>query len=519
MDVPYYIKVGKATDLKNPKERFIYRVFEIIPGFLVWFTLIGIFVFSWLFPFYVGFFIIAFCIYWLLRTIYFSLCLVSAYREMNRNLKIDWIEKLNQLKENDWKDVYHLIVFPMYKEELSVARETFQALADCYYPKEKMIVVLGIEQRAGQEAERTAQEIEKEFGPKFHRFLITRHPNDIVGEIAGKGSNESWAGRKAKEEIIDKEGIPYEKVIVSSFDIDTQAYPHYFSCLTYHFLIDPDPFHSSFQPIPLYLNNLKEAPFFSRLVSSCNVFWQMIQQQRPEKLVTYSSHSMSFKSLVEMDFWQTNVVSEDAGIFWKSLLFFEGNYKTIPLHYPISQDNCVADSLKQTIINQYKQQRRWAWGGEGIPYILFGFFKNKKIPFWKKFHYVFLLIEGFWAWGTNALIILFLGWLPIVLGGEEFRQTVLSYSLPTITGNLMKIALVGVLVFMIINSLLLKASKLEFGRKENLFIVAQWVFLPVSLIIFGAIPSIEAQTRLMLGKYMGFWVTEKFRLKKNDGFL
>ncbi|MGB2762219.1 MAG: hypothetical protein WBC21_01610 [Minisyncoccales bacterium] len=521
MDIPYYLKIGKAPDVESLKERIIYRALEIFPGALVWFTLIGMFILSWLVPVYIAFFIIGFCLYWLLRTLYFSTCLTLAYKELYKNLNIDWLEKLNELssfnpklKIDSWKDIYHLIIFPMYKENIEIARGSFQALVDCHYPKDKMIVVLGIEKRAGEEAKKTAQEIEKEFGGKFYRFLVTEHPNNIPGEIAGKGSNECWAGRYVKEKIIDREKILYEKIIVSSFDIDTQVYPHYFSCLTHHYLTDSEPFRSSFQPIPLYLNNLEEAPFFSRVVSSCNVFWQMIQQQRPEKLVTYSSHSMSFKALIEMDFWQSNVVSEDAGIFWKSFLFFDGNYKVIPLHYPISQDNCVAKTLKQTIINQYKQQRRWAWGSEGIPYLLFGFFKNKQISFRKKFHYAFLLIEGCWAWGTNALIILFLGWLPIVLGGEKFQESVLSYNLPGITGNLMKVALVGVIIFMVINTLLINSRAFYFGRWKNLFILSQWLFLPFSLIIFGTIPAIDAQTRLMLGKYMGFWVTEKARFKK-----
>lgn len=513
----YYLNIGKASDLESPKERAIYRALEILPGGLVWLTLIGMVFFSWYRPIWVAFFIIAFCVYWLLRTIHFTFHLIAAYRQMKENLKIDWLKKLNELFEKDsaknWQNIYHLIIFPIYEEGLEVAKGSFKALLNSHYPKDRMIIVLATEERAGKTVQGVARSISQEFGNKFYRFLITKHPKEIAGEIAGKGSNENWAGRRAKEEIIDPLKIPYENIIVSSLDIDAQVYPQYFSCLTYHYLTSSNPVRSSFQPIPLYFNNLWQAPFFSRVVSSSNVFWQMMQQQRPEKITTYSSHSMSFKALVEINFWQTNIVSEDAGVFWKAFLFYDGDYQIIPLHYPLSMDSCVGKSIWQTIVNQYKQQRRWAWGSEGIPYLFFGFLNNKRIPFDKKFRYSFLLIESFWAWGTNALLILFLGWLPLVFGGREFSTTLLSYNLPQITRDLMTIAMMGLLACIVVNTLLLRLIPAYRSRWKTLLIIVQWVFLPFSLIIFGSIPAIDAQTRLMLGKYMGFWVTPKIRKK------
>jgi len=46
-------------------------------------------------------------------------------------------------------------------------------------------------------------------------------------------------------------------------------------------------------------------------------------------------------------------------------------------------------------------------------------------------------------------------------------------------------------------------------KKFTVFL--QWIFLPVTLILFGSFPALDAQVRLMLGRYMGFWVTEKVR--------
>jgi hypothetical protein len=511
----YYLNIGRASDLKGSKDYFIYRALEILPGALIWLTFLGMIIFSIFWPKIAAYFIIIFSAYWIFRTLHFSIHLVSAYMKMKKNLKTDWVKKLDKLAENspakNWREVYQLIVFPTYKENLEVIRESFRALINSRYPKEKMIVVLAIEERAGEFAKHTSQAILQEFGDKFFKFLITCHPKNLVGEIAGKGSNTSWAGREVKEKIIDPLQIPYEKIIVSCFDADTQVFPDYFSCLSYYYLISPNPGQTSFQPIPLYLNNLWEAKFFSRLVASCNVFWEMMQQQRPEKIITYSSHSMSFKALAAIDFWQKNVVSEDAGIFWKAFLFYDGNYKIIPLHYPVSMDCVVGKTLKETIISQYKQQRRWAWGSEGIPYLLFGFSKNKKILFQKKFRYSFLIIESFWTWGTTAFLLLLLGRLPLLLGGSQFKNTVLAYTLPNITSNLMTLAMIGLIVCIIISTLLLTPRPKNYPRWKSLSMIAQWFFFPLAFIFFGALPSVEAQTRLMLGKYLGFYTIEKTR--------
>jgi hypothetical protein len=507
-----YLNLSSASDIKEPKERFLYRCLEILPGFLSWGTIIAAFVLSWLAPLVVAVFIIAFDFFWLLRISYLSFHQLAGYRKMKKNLETNWLEKLENLKMSriwkNWKNIYHLVVLPLYKEGIDILRPAFQSLKDSDYPKDKIIVVLTVEERAGEGAKRIAQEMEKEFGKTFFRFLITTHPQNIIGEIAGKGSNISWAVKQAKELLIDKLSIPYENIIFSDFDIDTRPYPQYFSCLTWHYLTAEKPLKSSFQPIPVYNNNIWLAPAFSRLIATSGTFWQMMQQERQEQLVTYSSHAMSFKALKEVGY-PSNISSDDSRIFWRSFLYYDGDYVTIPLYYPVSMDAVMAGNLLRTAINQYKQQRRWAWGSENIPYVIYGFLKNKKILLKEKIRHAFIILDGFWSWATSALLIFFLGWLPLMFNNQGFQGTLMSYNLPRLTSNIMTLAMIGMIISAITSMSLLPPKPKNLGKRSNIFMILQWFLLPITLIIFGAFPALDAQLRLMLGKYLGFWVTEK----------
>jgi len=505
-----YLKITKVTDLKSSKDRALFRFLEILPGAFSLGTLIAGVILSWRVPIAMALFIIIFDLYWLIRVVYLSVYQISSYKQMQKNLKTNWIAELNRLPDENWKKIYHLIILPMYREGIEIVRTTLQSLVESDYPKEKMIVVLATEERAGSEIGNLAEKVKKEFGKDFFQFLITVHPKDILGEIAGKGSNVAWAVKEAKEKIITPFKIPQEGIIVSNFDIDTRPYPQYFSCLTWHYLTAKKPLRSSYQPIPVYNNNVWDAPAFSRVISTSGTFWQMMQQQRPEQLVTYSSHSIPF-IIFEKVGYPANVVSDDSRIFWKSYLYYDGDYKVTPLHYPVSMDAVLAKNLFRTIVNQYKQQRRWSWGAENIPYLFYGFLKNKKIPLSEKFRHSFNIVEGFWSWATCALLIFSLGWLPLILGEDSFNITLLSYNLPRLTRDLMTLAMVGMFVSAIISMLILPPRPKIYSKLKNLSIVLQWLLLPVTLIIFGSLPALDAQTRLIFGKYLGFWVTEKER--------
>jgi len=515
----YYLKVAQSSDLKDKKERIIYRLLEIFPAFLVWITLTVLVIFSWIAPFEVAIFIIAFDIYWFVKTLYLTLHLRSSYKKVRENMKTNWIKRLEDFPKNnyghlikDWRDIYHLVIFPVYKESYEVIKPSLDALLNEKFPHNNFIVVIATEARAGREAQEIAKKIEEEYKNKFGKFLIYSHPQDLEGDIPGKGSNIAFAGRQAQK-IIDELKIPYENIIVSAFDVDTIIHHGYFACLTYNFLTAENPLRTSFQPVPFYINNIWEAPSFARVFAFSSTFWHMMQQERPEKMITFSSHSMSFRALVDVDFWQVNMVSEDSRIFWQCLFRYDGDYKIKPLYFPVNMDANVAETSRQTAINQYKQIRRWGFGAENIPYFLFGFLKNKIMPAIKKWRYGFFVIEGFHSWSTNALIMFVFGWLPLFLGGEEFNSSLIAYNLPRISRFIMILAMFGLITSAVLAINLLPPRPVKYGRGKYVWMILQWILLPVVIIVFGAMPGLEAQTRLAIGgkSRLGFWVTPKIR--------
>jgi len=504
MSIPHKpLHIGRASELEG-SDYWLYRFFEMLPGLLAWTTIIGSIVLSYFLPVWMALFIIAFDFYWLLKTVYLSAHLRQNWSRMHKNMKTDWQEKIQNLPHDH---LYHMIILPYYKEGKETIELGMKSFLSAAYDQKKMIVVLATEGRV-PEAKGIAAEIEAEYGDTFAHFLVTKH-DVIPGEMPGKGSNIAYAAKVARAEILDRYGIPYENVIVSAFDVDTIVYPQYFGCVTWHFLTVDEPLKASFQPVPLYNNNIWQAPAPARVVATSGTFWQMIQQERPEKLATFSSHAVSFKTLHEIGYWQVNMVSEDSRIYWNAFMGHDGDYRVVPISYPVSMDANLAGSLWETIKNIYKQQRRWGYGSENIPYILFSFVKNKNIPLLKKLRISVVQLEGFWSLATNPLLIFLLGWMPILLGGDEFRATILAYNLPDVTRIIMTLAMAGLVISAIISLSFLPERPKGYSRLVYVSMALQWILIPITIVFLGSLPGLDAQTRLMLGKYMGFWVTPK----------
>lgn len=501
-------KVARAEELSGKDRRF-FRFLEIAPGVFSWSTIIGIILASIYAPFFAAYFIIAFAIYWVLKTLFLSFHVRYNWKRLKHHMELDWKHMIARFKYGHY---YHLVIFPFYEEPLEVLDATLQGLVESKYDLSKLIVVLAAEERAGKDAADLAFQMEKKFSHLFGHFLVTIHPPDTVGEIAGKGSNTHYALSQVREKIIDPNNITYKDILTSIFDVDTVIYPDYFNCLIWHFMTVENPYKSAFQPVPLFINNLWEASALARVMAMSSTFWQMIMQERPDKAATFSSHSVSFQALYEIGYGQANVVSEDSRIYWNLMIANNGDFDVVSLSYPIAMDATTAPTAWGTVKNIYQQHRRWTYGVENWVYIVYHFTKNKSIPLKKRWTVGLVQGEGYWSLVTNPIMLFILGWAPIFLGTREFHETVLSYELPIMVRNLLIVAMIGLMVSSVIALSLTPPRPDGHSKFKYIVMALQWIMVPFTMIFFSAIPGLDAQTRLMLGRYMGFWVTPK-RLK------
>lgn len=487
-----------------------YRLFEMIPGSVTWATFLAAVLLSWLKPLYAIYFIILFDLYWLFRVLYFVFYLTVSWRRYQTAVQINWRAKLEQ-DCPDWQKIYHLIFLPTAREEWSVIETTLTSLQKVDYPLGKFIVVLSGEGKYAEHFQKIAARAKEKFGSTFFRFYTTVHPPDLSDEIAGKGSNLNYAGHLMQKEINALQ-IPYDNIIVSAFDIDTCTHFQYFACLTHTYATSLKPTRTSYQPVALYNNNIWSSNPVMRVAAFGTTFWLLSELSRPERLFTFSSHSMSWRALVDVGFWQKDIVTEDSRIFLQCFLHYHGDYTVTPIYLPVSMDTVQANTLWRSLVNLYKQQRRWAWGVEHFPYMLWHFRHDALIPWRKKFKYLWNLGEGMYSWATAPILIFILGRLPMWLAPFEFRASVFAQTTPLVLEWLLRFAMAGILLSVILSVRLLPPWPQRFRVVHLTVMIAQWFLLPVTLILFGAIPAIDAQTRLLIGRYLGFWVTEKKRV-------
>ena len=536
-------------NLSGPDAK-LQRSLEILPGASTWFILLGLVFLSIFFPLSAAVFIVAFYISWILRILYSTIFLLLSYLHLNIERKTDWmgriqgidniedyrqeiehqrsrlrwrrrishdihLEQLNKLILSQMlpppsKDIYHLVIFPVIKEGRDILEPAIEAINRQNFPLKQIAVFFALEERADLSVQNAVRQLEEKYKDVFFQCSTVMHPADVPTEARVKGANTTCAAKQAAA-FFTRHRIPFENVVISCFDADTVVSSNYFSCLTYHFMISPERLRASFQPIPVYHNNIWHVPGFARVVETGSSFFQLIEATNPEKLVTFSSHSMSFKALVDVDYWPVDMISDDSAIYWKAYIHYDGNYQVIPMYVTLSMDVACANNWWQTVKSVYKQKRRWAWGVENFPIVMRAFLRSKEIPLYERFRLGFKLFEGHLSWASSGFILSIIGWLPIIFARKEFTASVVYYNVPDIANTIFSLGFVAVCISIALSLSLLPKTKIRYRWLLKLGHAIEWLLVPVILVLFSALPALDAQTRLMFGRYLEFWVTDKHR--------
>ncbi len=491
-------------------ENRIRRTFEIVPGVIIWSIILFPVIGSFFIPRWVSYFVIGFNVYWLYRSLKLMVYGFRGYGKIKQAEEEDWKRQWQrERKKNllDWDEIRHVVIIPNAGEPVNVISSNLDALANQTLDNSQLFVVLAMEERVGGSRD-TAKILKEKYSNKFGKMWATFHPGNLTGEVVGKASNMAWAAQRTQERLAEA-GFDLSKITLTSCDADGQFHPKYFEALTYEFAKNPNRYRRFWQSPIFWYNNIWQVPAFTRIIGILGNIIHVSDLQEPTRLFfNYSCYSTSFKMIHEVGYWDTDIIPEDWHIFLQCFFKFRGQVEVEPIFLPTSIDAPEGKTYVKSLVNRYKQCKRHAWGASDIPYAVIQFLKHPEIPFSERFLRVFKLVESHVLWSTNWFLITLGANIPPLLN-PVFAQTTLGRNLLSVSQTLLAFSLLG------LGAVILLDSALRPPRPDNIrwwqipAHYLQWFLIPIATFLMAALPGLDAHTRLMLGKRLEYWVTEK----------
>jgi Glycosyltransferase like family 2 len=527
------MKLSQIEIPADSEKTLSYRVFEILPGLLSWLILILPFVLSFFNVRLVAIIMISYLLLWFFKAVALNIRVLQSWRTLEEHKKLDWQKlidcidptkaSLEKISLPKWhfnnldrmsaspngikpREVYQAVIIATYNEPREILEPTIESVLASDFDPRKLILIIAYEKRGGKKVAEQSLELVKKYGPKVFYAEAVEHPDNLRGEVVGKGGNITYAGRRLAD-VVKSKKIDPDHVIVTTLDADNRPHPKYFACLTYVYSLCHQPRYMSFQPIPMFTNNIWDAPAPMRVIATGNSYWMMVQAYRQHMLRNFAAHSQGLGALIDTDFWSTRTVVEDGHQFWRSYFRFDGQHEVIPIFLPNYQDAVLASGYLKTMKAQFIQLRRWAYGASDIAYVAkMGFFTKNKISKTDVTFKFFRLLEGHVSWATSPLILAFGSLIPFLFHNRDY----LANQLPQLASRIQTLAMFGILITLFLSFKILPPKPSRYRHSRSLFMILQWALLPVTTICFSSLAAINSQTRLMFKRYLGhFDVTEK----------
>jgi hypothetical protein len=154
------------------------------------------------------------------------------------------------------------------------------------------------------------------------------------------------------------------------------------------------------------------------------------------------------------------------------------------------------------------QARRWAWGVTDIPFVVQNVVSHPEIPLSSRAWRLANLFGEHINWVISPFVIMFGAAIPLLLN-PAFAETTLGQNLPIYASTMLTLALAGLGVLVYVEYRIAPPRPREWGLLQRLGSYLQWLALPLVAIFFTTMPALDAQTRLLTGRYLEYRVTEK----------
>lgn len=431
-------------------------------------------------------------------------------RKMERYIKKE-IEKLKVIEKQglffDPSKSHHVILIPHWKEPYEVLEDTVKAISKSTFPTKQISIVMGAESRDPEGIEKSYK-LKKEYGHIFEQFWVSSHELQEDDAI-GKSSNMAWAGKMVVKEI-KKLGWDLKYTTMTSCDADSILDSQHFAKLSYEYSLRKDAFYKFYTGAIVFYSNIWKLKFYARIRNSIASLHNISAQLRPDKLVPFSTYTTSFWLIEKIGYWTPWITPEDFHIFFKSLMKYPAKVTTVPLFLKTLSDAAEGDTHIETLKNNYFQQRRWAWGitidgwmiSKLIALILEGkmTIRAMYIALHVFFDHIMLVVV--------SIIVIIGGNIPYLLN-PDFATTVLGVRLPGFSSMIIQTT-VWFLVGMIITDYYFVKPKSERkGVLKAVLSMLEWVLLPYVNFLLVFLPGLEANTRLIFGKRLEYYLTKK----------
>lgn len=509
--------VGHSVWGGSPPPPVSERTLDGIPGCAAWIALLLSLVAAVAFPYAILILAVLLGVYSAIRFLFAGIANFMGLRRVKAWEATDWCTRYKSEAGPDslpWEDVHHIVIIPNYKEDIDTLRQTLDNLKEQHRARQSMTVVLAMEAAETGSYEK-GKCLQDDYRDAFANIFFTVHPRGLPGEMQCKSANQAWAARWVKRRLVDELGYNIDHILVTTMDADTLWHRDHFYALTYLFAVHPHR-HERFWQAPIrYHTNIWEISPPMRLLNAYSGAFELAYLAAPWWVpMPMSSYTLSLRLLDSSGYWDPDVIADEWHMFIKAYFAREGAVKLERVFLPFSAYATTGDTIWQSVKNRYLQTLRHAWGSKEVGYMVAKILEHPEIEFVTSFHLLFRV--------AHDILLAGAGWVIMTVGSQVtflFHPEILTQLTNENIRNPIFVALQISFLLILILAIVFwyqdvsvrppRPANRPQTLLERFLTLVSFPLMLVLTLIFVALPTIQAQTRLLVGIPLQFRVTKK----------